>query len=101
MSNILYEDYLIEFEKNPEIRLVSRQSWAVYKCKFWSWKKALEYLKWKKTSSIVNNRFWKFKITDEHIKDILAESKHGVSKKDIAKKYWVDVRTIYRYIKIR
>ena len=95
-SKFLYEDYLIELKKNNKIRFISRQSWNVYKVKYWAeW--ALKFLQ---TKTINPWRTWIYKISDQDICDIKTAVKSWIDKEIIAKKYNVTSRSIYRYNKL-
>ena len=87
--------YLKEVKKNPEIRTISKRTWIVYKSKFWSAKKTLEYLTRKNDYSI--NRTGKFKIPKSAIIELQKEVEQWIDKNLIAKKYKITVRCVYRY----
>lgn len=61
----------------------------------WWYRKVLKFLKW--DVDFAAKRIWAFKISEKQILQIQEEIKSWISKTKIAKKHWINVRTVYRY----
>jgi len=93
-----YEKYLEEKEKNPKIRDVKKNSWAVYKCHNWgSFRKTINFLS--KEVMFWKSKIWVFKLKESKIKELLSRFAKWEDREKLAKEFWINQRTIYRYLK--